>query len=481
MGKTKKPGKKAPIYPLVSLCTPTYNRRPFIETMFECYRNQTYPKNRIEWVIVDDGTDKIEDLVQGSNIPEIKYFKFDEKMTLGAKRNFMHSKSTGSIIVYMDDDDYYPPERISHAVERLQKNKQALCAGSSELYIYFKHIKKMYQCGPYGPQHATAGTFAFKKELLSITKYNEKACLAEEKEFLHNYTIPFVQLDPLKTILVFSHIHNTYDKKKMLENPNPQFTKESDKTIEMFIKYDSEASIKRFFLKEIDNKLDQYKPGDPKMKPDVLKQIKELEVERAKMIEEKKKEMMKNMGNNPDKIVLQQEGKDPITLTMQDAVEIMNKQNKEILNLRNRVNELELKVQQVARQSVLIKQEDKVEPEEKSEESIEAQDKDEEEKSEKSEESIEVEEKEEEEKSEESIEAEDKEEEEKSEKSEESIKVEEKMEDDNHRIRMVNVSTGNISTIAGTDVVGYSGDEGAASLAQLKNPEEKVEEKVETE
>ena len=64
MGKTKKPGKKAPIYPLVSLCTPTYNRRPFIETMFECYRNQTYPKNRIEWVIVDDGTDKIEDLVK---------------------------------------------------------------------------------------------------------------------------------------------------------------------------------------------------------------------------------------------------------------------------------------------------------------------------------------------------------------------------------------------------------------------------------
>ena len=123
------------------------------------------------------------------------------------------------------------------------------------------------------------------------------------------------------------------------------------------------------------------------------------------MIEEKKKEMMKNMGNNPDKILLQQEGKDPITLTMQDAVEIMNKQNKEILYLRNRVNELELKVQQVARQSVSIKQEEKVEPEEKSEESIEVE-----------------------EKSEESIEAEEKEEEEKSEKSEESIEVEEKRE-----------------------------------------------------
>ena len=49
--------------------------------------------------------------------------------------------------------------------------------------------------------------------------------LAEEKHFLKNYTIPFVQLDPMKTILVFSHNHNTFDKKKLLDNPNPQFCK----------------------------------------------------------------------------------------------------------------------------------------------------------------------------------------------------------------------------------------------------------------
>ena len=61
----------------------------------------------------------------------------------------------------------------------------------------------MYQAGPYGPNHATAGTFAFRVELLKKTKYNENASLAEEKEFLKDYTIPFVQLDPMKTILVF--------------------------------------------------------------------------------------------------------------------------------------------------------------------------------------------------------------------------------------------------------------------------------------
>ena len=84
-------------------------------------------------------------------------------MVLGAKRNFMHDKCKGSIIVYMDDDDYYPPDRISHAVEKLTNNKNALCSGSSEIYVYFKDMKKMMKCGPYGEKHATAGTFAFKK------------------------------------------------------------------------------------------------------------------------------------------------------------------------------------------------------------------------------------------------------------------------------------------------------------------------------
>ena len=73
MGKTKKQ-KKVKVYPLISVCTPTYNRRPFIPTMFECFKNQTYPRDRIEWIVVDDGTDKIQDLIDESGIENIKYF-----------------------------------------------------------------------------------------------------------------------------------------------------------------------------------------------------------------------------------------------------------------------------------------------------------------------------------------------------------------------------------------------------------------------
>lgn len=359
MGKKTKP-TSAPLrsgakkyQPIVSICTPTFNRRPFIPIMVECFRAQTYPKDRMEWIIVDDGTDKIKDILD-AEAPDlaqiIKYFAVDTKMSLGAKRNFMHTKTKGSIIVYMDDDDYYPPERVEHAVTTLMANKEALCAGSSEMYILFKlddptlvsntqakKTVKMYQCGPYGPNHATAGTFAFKSRLLDDTKYEDHAALAEEKAFLKNYTVPFVQLDPMKTILVFSHNHNTFDKRKMLEHADPNVIRESQKTVDDFLKtHPKKDKIKQFFMEDIETLLRNYEPGDPKMKPDVLEQTRKIEELRRQM-------MQQQIQQQQQQPFLQMEhpGKPPVKMTMQQTVEFINQQHQEILALRQRVQELE--------------------------------------------------------------------------------------------------------------------------------------------
>ena len=271
--------------PFVSICTPTFNRRPFIPIIIKCFENQTYPKDKIEWIIVDDGTDKIEDLV--SHIPQVKYFRYEEKMSLGRKRNITNEKAKGDIIIYMDDDDYYPPERISHAVTTLQKNPKALCAGSSTMYIYFKHIDKMYQFGPYGPNHATAATFAFRKELLQKTRFDEKATVAEEKKFLKDYKIPFVQLDPLKSILVFSHNHNSFDKKVLLNQMPNDFIKDTPLKPSDFVK---EPSVLQFFMEDINKLLEDYEPGSPQNKPDVTNQIAKIQETREKMIQDQIKQ-----------------------------------------------------------------------------------------------------------------------------------------------------------------------------------------------
>ena len=350
MGKGKKNNKakannskKGKETPFVSICTPTYNRRPFIPWMIKCFDHQTYPKENMEWIIIDDGTDKIGDLVK--DVPQVKYFSYDEKMPLGKKRNIMHEKSKGDIIVYMDDDDYYPPMRVSHAVDMLTSHKNALCAGSSEIYIYFKHIEKMYQFGPYGPNHATAGTFAFKRALLEQCNYENHACLAEEKAFLKNYTIPFVQLEPKKTILVFSHRHNTFDKRKLLDNPHPKFVKESDRVVDEFVK---EAELKDFYMNEVDGILCNYKPGEPTMKPDVLQQMVE--------IEETRRKHMENIANKH-----QQEGQIMVTnntgeskaLNNQQVVSIIREQQGKLKEYETKLNdanrqfqEMNIKIQQ---------------------------------------------------------------------------------------------------------------------------------------
>jgi glycosyltransferase involved in cell wall biosynthesis len=269
----------------------------------------------MEWVIVDDGSDKIEDLV--GHLPYVRYFKYDEKMTLGKKRNISNEKAKGDIIVYMDDDDYYPPERVKHAVERLQESK-ALCAGSSAMFLYFKHINKMFQFGPYGPNHATAGTFAFKRELLKDHRYEDHAALAEEKAFLKNYSVPFVQLEPKKTILVFSHIHNTFDKKKLLEQGENDYQKTSPRTVDEFVK---DPEMRQFYMEKIDGLFQNYKPGDPSNKPDVLKQIKE--------IEEERKSMSAQQNGGQGQIVLNQNGQQ-IVLNNDQIVQIIQKQQEQL-------------------------------------------------------------------------------------------------------------------------------------------------------
>lgn len=317
--------------PFVSVCTPTFNRRPFIPAMLKCFNHQTYPQDRMEWIIIDDGTDPIEDLV--SQHPCVRYFKLDEKISLGKKRNMMHKKACGEIIVYMDDDDYYPPERVSHAVETLLDHRDRKTgiklAGSSEMYIYFKAPHSfMVQFGPYGPNHATAATFAFWKELLSEMnlKYMKNACLAEERAFLQGYTVPMAQLDPMKVILVFSHEHNTFDKRMLLSNlgrkdSNMQI---STKTVTDFIK---EPELLMFYMYEVDAALQDYDAGRPSMKPDVLKQIRE------KMQSNQKQESILSAV-----ITFKAPNAEPRNMTVEELIQTVQSQSEKLEKMRELCN-----------------------------------------------------------------------------------------------------------------------------------------------
>jgi hypothetical protein len=203
--------------PLVSICTPTYNRQHLLPLLAQCIAEQSYPKDRLEWIVLDDSDNGQPSFAQNELSGVVtRYWHFRKKMKQGRKRNLSHTLSRGDIIVYMDDDDYYPPERVSHAVERLLSTK-ALVAGSTYLPIHFVKLGQTWISGPFDRYHATAGTFAFRRELLATQSYEDEAESAEESFFLNKFSVPLVQLDPAKTILCMEHGENTFDKNKLLQ------------------------------------------------------------------------------------------------------------------------------------------------------------------------------------------------------------------------------------------------------------------------
>ena len=239
---------------VVSVVTPTYNRRAFIPALIQIYQHQTYPKEKMEWIILDDGRDKVEDLFQeaAKTIPNLRYLSNAEKMRIGAKRNVLNKVAKGEIIVAMDDDDYYPADRIKTVVQAFTKYPRVDLAGSSEMFMYYTDVKKIYAVGPYFEKHATNGTMAWRKQYSDKHLYDEYVTKAEEVSFLQDYQHQMIQLDPKKTILVICHTDNTVDKTVMREEhlssrqQSKEKMRETAYKLEDFIK---EPALRAFYLK----------------------------------------------------------------------------------------------------------------------------------------------------------------------------------------------------------------------------------------
>ena len=117
--------------PLVSCIMPTYNRRRFVPSAIRYFLRQDFPNK--ELIIVDDGTDAIDDLVP--NDPGVRYIRLSSRATVGAKRNLACEQSHGSLIAHWDDDDWHSPNRLRSQVEALQAADADLCGLKTLLFF----------------------------------------------------------------------------------------------------------------------------------------------------------------------------------------------------------------------------------------------------------------------------------------------------------------------------------------------------------
>ncbi len=233
------PVKRGTLRPFVSVICPTYNRRQFLPNLIHQFNYQTYPQEYMELIILDDSPESNADLIPVQ--ANIKYTHLPEKLILGRKRNLLNSMTTGDIIVCFDDDDYYSPERVSHAVLKLQSSKCQI-AGSSIIHIFYPRLNKILEFGPYAPYHGTNGTMAYTKKYLKTHSYLDDKPQAEEAHFTNNFSEPMVQLDPHKVMLCVAHNKNTVEKDQFLNQGKPtsfkmqKFFKINDKFMVDFLK-----------------------------------------------------------------------------------------------------------------------------------------------------------------------------------------------------------------------------------------------------
>lgn len=207
---------------LVSVITSTCNRSRFIPALLECYRHQDYNPDLMEWLILDDSIGDEQKKTQAlfdtfsDTMPNIFYIHSPQKQVMGYKLNHLCSLARGDIIIVMDDDDFYPPTRVSVAVAAFKAEPEKQIAGCSKVYMYFQDEGAVYCAGPYSDGHALNCTIAFRSSYLKNHRYDSAEVCAVERAFTHDFSEPMIQLDSKRTILHMVHSENTFkDKKKI--------------------------------------------------------------------------------------------------------------------------------------------------------------------------------------------------------------------------------------------------------------------------
>jgi len=123
--------------PRISIVTPTYNRAHVFPLAIKNFRSITYPKNKIEWIIVNDSSElelKKYVIPKDANIAYYK-LKTTGPLSIGRKRNFGIERSSGEYIVFMDDDDYYYPDSVYNRIALMLYYKKK-CIGTTKLDIH---------------------------------------------------------------------------------------------------------------------------------------------------------------------------------------------------------------------------------------------------------------------------------------------------------------------------------------------------------
>jgi hypothetical protein len=238
--------------PTVSVITPTHNRKNFFPLAIFNYNSFDYPRDKLEWIIVDDTSEgeTIEDLlpIEASRSKyNIKYIRLENKVSIGEKRNMAIRESSNSVIVCMDDDDYYYPESLRNRVELLRgfqaKNKNIRCLGCGtyaafEINKYISIINNKSYDLPFYHKIAPA-TLVFDREFVTTDNIFSDSNKNEAEDLIKGRVNQVAEISWENNIVALIHKNNTSDMRVPGdEKPNGCHFKFSEKLFKFITELD---------------------------------------------------------------------------------------------------------------------------------------------------------------------------------------------------------------------------------------------------
>jgi glycosyltransferase involved in cell wall biosynthesis len=205
--------------PNISILVPTYNRSKFLPLLIHNLKSQTYPHNKLEVCIYDDGTEPFTDNTAGLQLDiypiKLVYHRDKVRKSIGEKRNYLVKKlSRNKFLCFMDDDDIYNPVYIEYSFKCLKDNKAGLVGSSSMLFTYPEkdYVLTGIKCPKKFQIHEA--TMLFTRRYFGSMGGFENSSQGEGVKFIQDRDRDVFNTDINNVMVCVAHDGNTIDKEQ---------------------------------------------------------------------------------------------------------------------------------------------------------------------------------------------------------------------------------------------------------------------------